>query len=57
MTGGSGSTFQYDVALSFAGEDRQYVSDIADRLRNNGIRVFYDLYEQATLWGKDLTST
>jgi hypothetical protein len=46
--------FQFDVALSFAGEDRQYVEAVADQLRSNGVEVFYDRYEQATLWGKDL---
>src|SRR5215211_6853335 len=46
--------FQFDVALSFAGEDREYVDNIADRLRTQGVKVFYDRYEQATLWGKDL---
>jgi hypothetical protein len=46
--------FQFDVALSFAGEDRQYVEAVADQLRANGVEVFYDRYEQATLWGKDL---
>jgi hypothetical protein len=48
------SEFQFDVALSFAGEDREYVNTIADQLRKHGIKVFYDRYEQATLWGKDL---
>jgi TIR domain len=48
------SAFQFDVALSFAGEDREYVDNIADRLRTQGVKVFYDRYEQATLWGKDL---
>ncbi|MFN0080862.1 MAG: TIR domain-containing protein [Prosthecobacter sp.] len=46
--------FDYDVCLSFAGEDRDYVSQTADILRNKGIRVFYDEYEEAELWGKDL---
>jgi hypothetical protein len=54
VTTDSASTFQFDVALSFAGEDREYVGNIADRLRARGIRVFYDQDEQATLWGKDL---
>lgn len=35
-------TFEFDVALSFAGEDRGYVHPIAERLRERGIRVFYD---------------
>jgi TIR domain len=44
----------YDVALSFAGEDREYVEAVAEALRDRGIRVFYDHYEAASLWGKDL---
>ncbi|MDQ2889952.1 MAG: TIR domain-containing protein [Gemmatimonadota bacterium] len=46
--------FSYDVALSFAGEDRKYVGAVADKLVSVGVRVFYDEYEPATLWGKDL---
>jgi hypothetical protein len=44
----------YDVALSFAGEDRPYVAKVASLLRDRGVRVFYDEYEKVTLWGKDL---
>lgn len=44
----------FDVALSFAGEDRQYVDLVAHLLRARGVRVFYDLFEEADLWGKDL---
>ena len=44
--------FAYDVGLSFAGEQREYVEDIADALRLRGIRVFLDKYEKAALWGK-----
>lgn len=45
---------EYDVALSFAGEDRAYVDEVANLLRQRGVRVFYDLFEEAELWGKDL---
>ena len=48
------TVFDYDVCLSFAGEDRPYVEAVADALRERGVRVFYDMYEQANLWGKDL---
>lgn len=48
------SDYLYDVALSFAGEDRDYVKQVADQLRTNGVRVFYDEYERANLWGKEL---
>ncbi len=47
-------SFDFDVCLSFAGEEREYVYQVANQLRERGIRVFYDKYEDATLWGKDL---
>jgi hypothetical protein len=45
---------QFDVALSFAGENREYVERVAATLRRMDIRVFYDKYERVTLWGKNL---
>ena len=47
-------TYDYDVALSFAGEDRDYVKKVAEVLKALGIQVFYDKYEEIDLWGKDL---
>lgn len=44
----------FDIALSFAGEDRAYVDAVANALRNAGVKVFYDLFEEVDLWGKDL---
>jgi hypothetical protein len=46
--------YDYDVALSFAGEDRTYVEEVANILHQLGVKVFYDRYEEADLWGKDL---
>jgi hypothetical protein len=46
--------FEYDVAISFAGEQRPETEAIADCLRKAQVRVFYDGYEQTNLWGKDL---
>ncbi len=46
----------FDVALSFAGEDRAYVEEVAATLGRIGLRVFYDKYEVVSLWGKDLYS-
>lgn len=46
--------FEYDVALSFAGEDREYVDKVASRLKSYGVKVFYDKFETIDLWGKDL---
>ena len=48
------TAFEYDVALSFAGEDRSSAEALAVCLKSRGIKVFYDMYEQANLWGKDL---
>lgn len=44
----------YQIGLSFAGEDRIYVEAVAAELKSKGITVFYDNYEQVDLWGKDL---
>lgn len=44
----------YDVALSFAGEDREYVEKIAYLLKAHGIKVFYDKFETSKLLGRDL---
>lgn len=46
----------FDIALSFAGEDRPYVDKVANALRDRGVKVFYDLFEEVDLWGKDLYS-
>ena len=46
--------YEYDVALSFAGEDRKVVQAIASALQRQSVRVFYDEFETSTLWGKDL---
>lgn len=46
---------QYDVALSFAGEDREYVDKVAEQLQARGVRVFYDTFEKVALWGENLT--
>jgi hypothetical protein len=46
--------FQYDVAISFAGEQRAEAEAVATCLGNSGVKVFYDDYERANLWGKNL---
>ena len=47
-------SYEFDVALSFADEDRHIAFEIAKALKDNGIKVFYDEFEKANLWGKDL---
>lgn len=50
----TGAEYEYDVCLSFAGEEREYVEAVAKTLKRHGVTVFYDRYEQVELWGKDL---
>ena len=45
---------KYDVALSFAAEDRQYAKTLANLLEADGYKPFYDENELANLWGKNL---
>jgi hypothetical protein len=47
---------EYDVCLTFAGEERSYVEMVASGLKAAGLRVFYDQDEdvKVDLWGKDL---
>ena len=46
--------YKYDIALSFAGEDREYVEQVAILLKRFGVKVFYDKFEESNLWGKNL---
>jgi hypothetical protein len=45
---------RFDVAISFAGPDRQFAEELANRVRGAGFEVFYDDFYPAQLWGKNL---
>lgn len=45
--------FEFDIALSFAGEDRKIARELADLLIEKNVIVFYDSHARAELWGKD----
>ena len=45
--------FKYDVGLSFAGEQRAYVEQVAEKLQSLGIRIFYDDYERGEAVGQE----
>ena len=47
--------YSYDVAISFAGEDRKFAEAIATGLREAGVNVFYDNFYASELWGEDLS--
>lgn len=49
--------YEYDIAVSFAGEDRHIVENIVNVLRERSkISVFYDRLEEHKLWGKIYTN-
>ena len=61
MTGANGGAassaepeLRWDVALSFAGAQRDYVKQVANALKAQGVRCFYDADEQIELWGRFL---
>lgn len=47
--------FEYEVALSFAGEDRAFAEAVASGLKEAGVNVFYDDFYAEDLWGQDLS--
>ncbi|MFB6720035.1 TIR domain-containing protein [Kribbella sp. NPDC056345] len=48
------SAFTYDVALSFAGAERQFVQEVANGLKLAAVRIFYDEDQTANVWGENL---
>ena len=51
---GTGAGPRWDVAVSFAGAQRDYVEQVASALKKRGVRCFYDADEQVRLWGTHL---
>lgn len=47
--------YRYDLAISFAGEQRALAEILAQRLDASGYSIFYDEFQQAELWGADLS--
>jgi hypothetical protein len=51
---GAQPRWRWDVALSFAGAQRDYVGQVAAALKARRVRCFYDADEEIDLWGKYL---
>ena len=51
---GARPEWRWDVALSFAAAQRDYVEQVAGALKARGLRCFYDADEQLELWGRYL---
>ena len=49
-------TYEYDVAISYAGENRPIAEGIANILRKKGLKVFYAPFQKMDLWGKKLST-
>ena len=47
--------YEYEVALSFAGENRAFAEAVARGLKEAGVNVFYDDFYAEELWGEDLS--
>jgi hypothetical protein len=47
--------YEYDIALSFAGETRELAKHIAMQLEDHDVRVFYDEFFEVNFLGKALT--
>jgi hypothetical protein len=49
------NTYDFDVAVTFAGEDRAYVEHVVQAIKKSGLSVFYDEDAKVEMWGEDLT--
>jgi hypothetical protein len=47
----------FDVAISFAGTEREHAQKLAELVSSAGFSVFYDEFHREFLWGKDLVIT
>ncbi|MEH3075394.1 MAG: TIR domain-containing protein [Quadrisphaera sp.] len=47
--------YDFDLAVSFAGEDRSYVEEFVRGIQKKDIKVFYDEDQAAETWGEELT--
>lgn len=47
--------YDFDVAVTFAGEDRGFVEEVVRLVKAQGFAVFYDEDSKVATWGEDLT--
>jgi len=48
------SKYNFDIALSYAGEDGEYVSEFANHLKKLDVSLFYDKFEMSDILGNNL---
>jgi hypothetical protein len=56
LAAGAAADDEFDVAISYAGPDREHAEELATLLRDQGVKVFYDRFYRSSLWGKDLAA-
>jgi len=54
MTRENNDQFEFEVALSFASEDRAVVEELANLMKANHRRVYFDEYEAVRPWDSDV---
>lgn len=54
MSQSESGAYPFDIAISYAGEDRAIANHLFELLQVRNISAFYDINEQANMWGKDL---
>lgn len=47
----------YDLAVSFAGEQRGYVEEVVEACKSLGLTVLYDVDQTVELWGRNLITS
>jgi hypothetical protein len=47
-------SFEYDIAFSFAEENRDFVGRVVELLQSRSVKVYYDDHERINNWGEDL---
>ena len=50
----SPTTYNYEVAISFAGTERKFARELAEFLKAKGVLVFWDEFNPDKLWGKNM---
>lgn len=51
---GAGQFYEFDFSISFAGPDRAIAEELAEKLAQRDLRVFYDAFYPSRLLGKQL---
>ena len=55
LSRGTFKEFPYEIVISYASEDIEYVNQVAKLLDAKGVRMFYAPFEEPELWGKSLS--